>query len=74
MRWQSDGRQIALASTGFEQVQSRALSTASVADGPIFAKVKSWRLRSGWSRSGHGDVSARTIAHPANTVGRRRSR
>jgi hypothetical protein len=34
------------ARTRFEQVQSRASSATSVADSPIFAKVKSWLERS----------------------------
>ena len=42
---QADTLGVDEARTRFEQVQSRASSAASVADSPIFAKVKSWLER-----------------------------
>ena len=40
--WQADTLGVEEARTRLEKVQSRASSAASVADSPIFAKVKSW--------------------------------
>ncbi len=40
--WQADTRGFDEARTRLEKVQSGACSAASVADSPIFAKVKSW--------------------------------
>jgi len=43
--WQADTLGFDEARTRLEKVQSRASSAASVADSPIFAKVKSWLER-----------------------------
>ena len=43
--WQADTLGVNEAKTRLETVQSRASSSASVADSPIFAKVKSWLER-----------------------------